>query len=195
LVNAQPNPKTFSQSDILAILKDEAKRARLVDIIEALRPDFDFSASLLTDWQTAGLTKEQIDAILRSQETRVVVYIRYLNVALMTYLNAWNRGFPPTLDSLSPPQKGESERSAAKANLIFTWLTSGHPGGNYTLVYSTPGSQNNDGSAARYTIVARPLVWREGVRSFFADQTSVIRETKEDRAATANDPPIPTPTR
>ena len=42
-----------------------------------------------------------------------------------------------------------------------------------------------------YTLTARPLVYyRTGTRSFFTDETGVIRMTAEDRAATADDPPL-----
>jgi len=41
------------------------------------------------------------------------------------------------------------------------------------------------------TYTARPVErGRTGYRSFFADQTGVIRATSEDRAANVSDPPI-----
>lgn len=46
-------------------------------------------------------------------------------------------------------------------------------------------------SVETWTYTARPVErGRTGYRSFFADQTGVIRATSEDRAATASDPPI-----
>lgn len=46
-------------------------------------------------------------------------------------------------------------------------------------------------SVETWTYTARPIErGRTGYRSFFADQTGVIRATDEDRAANASDPPI-----
>ena len=45
------------------------------------------------------------------------------------------------------------------------------------------------GSGIQYTIDARPLVYgSSGVRSFFSDESGVIRYTTADAAATANSP-------
>jgi hypothetical protein len=42
-----------------------------------------------------------------------------------------------------------------------------------------------------WTFAARPAVWgKTGWRSFFTDQTGVIRATRDDRVASADDPPI-----
>jgi hypothetical protein len=46
-------------------------------------------------------------------------------------------------------------------------------------------------SVETWTYTARPVAWgKTGYRSFFVDQTGVIRATSEDRAANANDTPI-----
>jgi hypothetical protein len=48
------------------------------------------------------------------------------------------------------------------------------------------------GVAQRYEVTARPAVFgKTGRRSFFVDQTHVIRFTSENRSATASDPEIP----
>ncbi len=45
------------------------------------------------------------------------------------------------------------------------------------------------GSGIQYTIDARPLVYgSSGIRSFFSDESGVIRYTTADAAATASDP-------
>jgi len=180
-------PKPYSKSDVLAMLKDEGQKAHIADLLADRRPSFDFSPGLVKEWQAAGLSKEQLDAMLGQQEVKAIAYIRTFNTALITYASTYNKGFPLTLAPLGLPAKGV-QPTAEKADLIMEWLASGHPGGNYTFVY-TPGSQVN-GQVARYTIVAQPLVQREGLRSFFTDQSAVLRGTKENRAATVNDPPL-----
>ncbi len=50
-------------------------------------------------------------------------------------------------------------------------------------VYATP--------TARYVLEARPLVWeRDGYRSFYADQTGLVRATYRNEPATAESPTL-----
>lgn len=58
--------------------------------------------------------------------------------------------------------------------------------GGYTLRYA-PGQLDADGNAHAYTLVALPRNY--GYRSFYTDQTGVIRATRENRPATAQDEP------
>ena len=74
--------------------------------------------------------------------------------------------------------------SLSASKLIASVLASGTKDG-YTFTVST-GTGN-----ATYTIDARPITYGEtGTRSFFADETGVIRYTTEDRPATSEDPPL-----
>jgi hypothetical protein len=50
--------------------------------------------------------------------------------------------------------------------------------------------QSSPTSVTAYSYSARPEQYRRGYRSFFGDETGVIRSTRENRPATANDPPI-----
>ena len=50
---------------------------------------------------------------------------------------------------------------------------------------------STSGDADTFTASARPLTYGStGTRSFFSDESGVIRYTREDRPATADDPPI-----
>jgi hypothetical protein len=50
-------------------------------------------------------------------------------------------------------------------------------------------SMGSSGSA--FTVGARPMIYDStGVRSFFSDESGVIRYTREERPATADDPPL-----
>ena len=66
------------------------------------------------------------------------------------------------------------------------------------LMDSVPRSGTKDGytfstsgDADTFTVNARPLTYGStGTRSFFSDETGVIRYTREDRPATVEDPPL-----
>jgi len=113
----------------------------------------------------------------KAYEEACVSSLRTLNTAQVTY---WGgdpqKGFARTLEQLGP--KGEG--------LIEPILASGKKSGyRFTLA---PGQANASGVIKQYTISARPLeMLVEGQRSFFTDETGVIRSTREDRAATASD--------
>lgn len=57
----------------------------------------------------------------------------------------------------------------------------------YTLVYRA-GQPDNRGNIRQFTLHAQPQIY--GYRSFFLDQTGVIRATRQSRSANAHDPPI-----
>ena len=50
---------------------------------------------------------------------------------------------------------------------------------------------STDGDTSTFTVNARPLDYGpDGTRNFFADESGVIRYTREDRPATADDLPL-----
>ena len=50
---------------------------------------------------------------------------------------------------------------------------------------------STSGDTSTFTVNARPLNYRPaGTRSFFADESGIIRYTREDRPATVEDPPL-----
>ncbi len=73
--------------------------------------------------------------------------------------------------------------------MIDTVLTSGRKSG-YLFRYRVGGPERH-GRVDEFTVVARPEVFgKTGLKNLFVDQTGVIRETSEDREATALDPPL-----
>jgi len=120
-------------------------------------------------------------------QSTAVGCLRSLNTAEAYYAKEYARGFSPSLAALSPPPQGE-KASPAAANLIDTSLTGGHKA-NYVFTYKT-GAPDAQGQINSYTLTARPAKWQKGVRSFFTDQTAVLRWTEENRAPTVKDPPI-----
>lgn len=91
-----------------------------------------------------------------------------------------DEGFAPSLARLGPPPgDGALDAELAggrKRNYVFT-LTAAPPDSN--------------GRISKYTVTARPRRFhKDGVRSFFIDETGIIRFTGENRAATAQDPSL-----
>jgi len=114
--------------------------------------------------------------------------IRIINTAEITYASTYDSSFSPTLAALGPPP-ASGQPSAEHAGLVPDCVSNGECYG-YTFTY-TPGPRDAAERIHSYTLSARPMKYREtGTISYSTDQTGVIRQTTEDRPATANDPPI-----
>ncbi len=60
----------------------------------------------------------------------------------------------------------------------------------YTLTYQAKGAATSAGSSG-FEIIARPNPYGVGgLRSFYLDESGVIRPTAQDGSPTAQDPPI-----
>jgi len=90
------------------------------------------------------------------------------------------RGFAKSLVELRP---------SVVDGQIDLALTSGTKNGYvFTL---TPGAPDASGVIKKYTVTASPQTFgKAGVRSFFVDETGIIRYTAENRRASASDPPL-----
>ncbi len=123
-----------------------------------------------------------------AHQASAVGSLRTINTADIMYESTYDRGYSPTLAALGPPP-GNAQASAAAAGLIDSVLASGIKSG-YTFSYS-PGLADKAGRVKNYTVSARPLKYtKTGWNSYFIDETGVIRQTNEDRAATVKDPPL-----
>ncbi|MBI2956103.1 MAG: hypothetical protein HYY26_02200 [Acidobacteria bacterium] len=129
-----------------------------------------------------------------ANESTAAGSLRTINTAAVVYNDTYKNGFPPNLSVLGPPPAA-SEPSCQAADLIDPTLLTGEKNG-YAFVY-TPGPPVGDPVAGcpvgveSYTVSARPLRYEKtGVRSFFSDESAVLRWTPEDRAATVNDEPV-----
>jgi len=101
-------------------------------------------------------------------EARAREAITTVQASLNSYESA-EREFPASLEAL-----GDTARQAAQTAQL----------GHYTLQY-TPGSPDAAGRVTSYTLVARPGNF--GFRSFYTDESGVLRFTMEDRVATVQD--------
>ena len=113
--------------------------------------------------------------------------IRSINTAEVYYAKEYKKGWSPTLAALGVPPEGVKP-SAAAAGLLDNSLTGGTKA-NHAFTYSV-GKTDVNGKINAYTLSVRPVRWRPGLWSFFSDDSGIIRGTKENRAATVNDPPL-----
>ena len=105
-------------------------------------------------------------------EARAVEALAELRTVLTAYASAQGGGYPASLEVLGdrvrvPAQKALSE--------------------GYQVQY-TPGPVGSDARVHSYVLLARPGNY--SYRSFYTDETGVLRATRENRPATAQDPPI-----
>lgn len=120
-------------------------------------------------------------------ELSAVGHLRSINTAEMYYRSHYAFGFSPTLASLGIPPNGV-QPSASAAALLTNALTNGKTSG-YIFAY-TAGPRDPNGKITTYSVTARPITWEKGVRSFFTNQTGLIRWTDKNRAPRATDTPI-----
>jgi hypothetical protein len=112
----------------------------------------------------------------RRAENLAVEGLRAAHAELAQFAAAQGGGFPPALESL-PPESLRKVKAAAEAALAE----------GYRLEY-TPLGESAVGRVEHYVLLARPRNF--GFLNFFMDDSGVIRATREDRAATAADPPL-----
>jgi type IV pilus assembly protein PilA len=109
---------------------------------------------------------------LSSNESATVGSLRSLNSACASYAMLYG-GYPRNLASLGP---GNPAHSGA-ADLIDPVLASGTKSG-YLFVY-TAGAAGVSGNVLSYSITANPITpGSTGQRSFFTDQSGVVRANK-----------------
>lgn len=108
-------------------------------------------------------------------EAQAIEMLRATQIALAACADVQG-SFPPSLEQL-PAESAATVREAAQRALRD----------RYDLVYA-PGPSGLDGRVSSFALRAR--AGHYGYRNFFVDQTGVVRATRENRVATADDPPI-----
>jgi prepilin-type N-terminal cleavage/methylation domain-containing protein len=116
-----------------------------------------------------------MSALKYSKETAAIVAIRTIHTAQQEYMSHYGR-FATSLTELGPPATGTA--NAAAAELIGNDLALGENNGyKYTVT----------GNESGYQIVAVPVSFGvTGSRTFFSDQTMVVRENDGPEPATAS---------
>jgi len=114
-------------------------------------------------------------ARMYAQETAALKAIQTLNTAQVQYNSTFGR-FAQSLTELGPPASGNSNASAA--DLISGDLAAGEKQGYKFTMAGTPTG---------YTISAVPSAFGStGSRTFYSDQSLVVRENYGQEPATAN---------
>lgn len=123
-------------------------------------------------------TPERFD--IDANERRALGALRTLHTALAVYVAETGNGYPAALSDLN--MEGRP--------LIDTNLAAGNSTG-YRITYQPAEPETTDGPRVAYQLSARPLRYEEtGRRSFFSDESGVIRGTNESRAAAKSDPAL-----
>ena len=117
--------------------------------------------------------------LMNARETAAMGAIRTLHTAQTQYNSQFGR-FATTLAELGPPASGQE--GPAAANLIQSDLATGIKGGFKFLMEVTPTG---------YRVIATPVAFnRDGRRSFYSDQTMVLRQNWGADPATATSPEV-----
>jgi len=138
-----------------------------------------------------------IPNLLRSRiaanEASATATLRTINTAEITYSSTYNSGFTDTLTQLGTPASGQPD--ANNADLVDPVLSGKTTGGasriftknGYSFTYAPSGTY---GFIATFSLNGDPVArGSSGQRSFFTDQSSVIR-ANATAGATVSDNPI-----
>jgi type IV pilus assembly protein PilA len=127
-----------------------------------------------------------IPNLLRSRmaanEASAVGSLRTFNTAAVTYATTYGIGYPVSIAVLGP-----GTASSTTADLIDSVLAASAKSG-YSFSFS-PGAVVG-GTRNDYNITATPLSASTGSRTFFTDQSGVIRADANGGTATVNSTPI-----
>lgn len=131
-------------------------------------------------------------------EVRAISDVRTIISAQAAWQNANGGYYEGELSCLASPARCLPDYPANAPTFLDPPLASQAPKDGYVHAF-VAGSRpkkidprvSSRSSVDTWTYTARPVErGRTGYRSFFTDQTGVIRATSEDRAANVNDPPI-----
>lgn len=122
---------------------------------------------------------------MSANESSAIASMRTINTSCVEYSTTYNIGFPASLATLG----ASGAASSASADLIDSVLASSVKAG-YVFTY-TAATPDAGGSIDSYTLTAVPSVpGATGTRTFFTDQTNVIRADSSGAGADANSTPI-----
>ncbi len=142
-------------------------------------------------------------AKIAANEASAVGSLRTINVAAVTYQSEYENGFPSSLEALGSETGGKATCNHAdlldrpltygrKFGYVFTYSPK-YPDGSAEPVISPKASEKGctSGGASGYSVTADPVRrGSTGRRSFYTDQTGVIRSSNDGESATADSPPL-----
>lgn len=119
---------------------------------------------------------ERGTGVAAQAEATALQTIEEVNSALRAHRET-NGSYPANLDGLTAAAFGRVREAARRAQAE-----------GYRLDFA-PGPAGEGGNIQTFTLVIRPANY--GFRSFFVNETGVLRATTQSRAADAQDPPVP----
>jgi len=142
-------------------------------------------------------------ARMAANETSSAGSLRTINTAAVVYATKFENGFPTNLEVLGEGTAADSTcdhaalldaslTSGRKSGYIFTY-TPQFPDGATAPVISPKAAAKGctSGGASGYTVTADPIQrGTTGQRSFFTDQSGLIRVSNNGESATADSPPL-----
>jgi len=118
-------------------------------------------------------------ARMYAQETAAIAAIKTIHTVQVQYYSQYGK-YATTLQELGPPASGAA--SPAAADLIGNDLAGGSKQGYKFTLTGTPGG---------YIVNANPDVYNSsGSRTFYSDQSMVIKQNYGQEPATANSPEV-----
>jgi len=132
----------------------------------------------------------------KANEASATATLRTYNTAEVVFASTYNKGFTDGLNKLATPAGG-GQPDMYHADLVDPVLSGLSEGGtNLTMIKNgykftyTPGP-GQFGLIISYTITAEPVEYGvTGKRSFYTDQSAVVRATTDNRPANAGDNPL-----
>jgi hypothetical protein len=132
-----------------------------------------------------SLSAEAPGVPTQEDQLAAVGSLRSISTAEAYYAKEYGKGFSPSLAALGVPPDG-AKVSPRAAGLLKKSLTDGTKD-NFVFKYSA-GAKDADGKISTYTVIAQPVKWEKGVKSFFTDQTGVIHGIDQNRPPRGSDP-------
>lgn len=144
-----------------------------------------------------------LHARMAANEATAVGSLRTINTAVLTFATEYENGFPSGLEVLAGTPGGGATcnhaglidgplASGRKHGYIFSYIPV-FPGNSVAPVISPKAAAKGctSGGASGFTLTADPVQrGTNGMRSFFTDQTGVIRFSANGETATADSPPL-----
>ena len=173
------NTQTLNEPRVLSVYKIMEAMTRAIDRRRSSRPRAGFSLmelliviAIILIILTISIPKLD-KARMNAQEMAAIRTVQTIHTAETQFYSQFGK-YAQTMAELGPPASGQA--SASAADLIPGDLALGTKGGYTYTVTGTPTG---------YYVVASPVSYNgTGRRSFFSDQTLVIRENWGPEAAT-----------
>ena len=118
---------------------------------------------------------------MHAREMGAIATLKTINTVQTQYQSTFGQ-YAGSIAQLGPPASSGAAEGPQAANLIPPNLATGTSGGYNYVVAQTP---------LGYSIVATPKAYNNtGRRSFYSDQTGVVRENSTQEPATVNSPEV-----